>query len=156
MLLSLLGTILGGILRYIPEIIKLFSAKADAAHELEMTKLQLQIDQARATAAIDIAQVQSAGQEAVAQMQAYTEALKGQSQLTGIKFVDALNSLVRPTVTYWWMFLLTLNKTIEIMVAYQSKLSLGDMSKVIWTDNDWGILSMILGFWFVDRVMKTK
>jgi len=83
-------------------------------------------------------------------MQAYIEAIKGQSQLTGVRWVDAINQTVRPFVTYWWMVLLTVNKCVVILSAK----SLSEMKELIWTTEDQGILAMILGFWFVDRAMK--
>lgn len=143
-IISLLGGGLGAILRFVPELMKIYTAKADQAHELRMTQLQLEIDQARATQQIDLVHAQQAAAEAAAQMQALADAVKSQGQMTGWKFIDGINQSVRPVLTYWWMVLFTMFKIQEIQ-------SLG---RVTWDEQDWGMLSMILGFWFVDRAIR--
>ena len=167
-LISLFGGGLGGLLRFVPEIFKLFTEKADREHEYRMTQLQLQIDQARATQQIDLAHVQGDMAVQSGEMQAYIEAIKGQSAPTGVAWVDALNASVRPVITYWWMTLLSVYKlvmfviaSIEIYIALHAAKTLAEVIPVlgafvdkVWTAQDAGIISMILGFWFVDRAMR--
>jgi len=153
-LLSLIGGGIGGVLRLVPEFLKYLSAGKDREHEYRMTQLQLEIDRARAAMAIDLVHAQGDAAAGVAQMRAYAEALRGQEQLTGIYWVDAINKTVRPFVTYWWMFLLTLHKACAMIAAWGESSDLTAFASQIWSANDWGILSMILGFWFVDRAIK--
>jgi len=149
-ILSLLGSGLGALMRLVPELLKLWTNKQDHAHELDMTKLQLEIDKARATQEIDKVHANE-GLEAVrGEFAAYFEAIKGQGQLTGVKFIDGINQSVRPVLTYWWMLLFTVYK---LNVIYNSS-NIQEFLKNLWTDNDAGILSMILAFWFVDRAFK--
>jgi len=155
-ILSLLGGGIGGLLRFVPEIIKFFGDRNDRDHEFRMATLQLQIDQARAAQAIDLVHAQGEAAEMAGQMQAYAEALKGQSQITGVPWVDALNSTVRPFITYWWMILFAVYKLCTIVTLATKTSTLADFAAGIWTDNDWGILSMILGFWFVDRAIRKQ
>jgi hypothetical protein len=149
-ILSLLGGGLGGLMRLAPEIIKLFTLKKDQDHEFRMTTLQLQIDQARAAQEIDKIHANEMLEGMRGEMSAYTEALKGQGQMSGVKWIDGLNQSVRPFLTYWWMILFTIYK---VNVIYNSN-SLSEFMVNLWTTNDAGILSMILGFWFVDRAIK--
>ena len=167
-LLTLFGGGLGGLLRFVPEILKLFTEAKDRAHELEMTKLQLSIDKARADQAIDLVHAQGETQQAVTQMQAYLAAMEGQGKMSGVPWVDAMNQSVRPVVTYWWMALLTLYKivitivaTIELYAAMKVASgivgfgpALTTYADRVWTPGDAGILAMILGFWFVDRAIR--
>lgn len=166
-LISILGGGAGGLLRFVPEIFKFFTEKGDREHEYRMTQLQLQVDQARANQQIDLAHVQGDIAQQTADAQAMIEALKPPPP-SGIKWVDAMNSSVRPVITYWWMLLLTIAKsitfviaTIEVWVALKTVTTLAQAIPVlsafgqkIWTPQDAGILSMILGFWFVDRAMR--
>lgn len=165
---SLLGGGLGGLLRFVPEIFKLFTEQKDRDHEYRMTQLQLDIDKARAAQAIDLVHAQGEVSQALAEMGAYTEALKSQGQMTGVPWVDALNQSVRPVVTYWWMALLSLYKvvmlvvaTMELYVALKAIEGLAGYGPAltvyadrIWTPQDAGTLAMILGFWFVDRSIR--
>lgn len=163
--LSLLGAGLGGAMRLMPEVFKLFTAKGDQAHEYKMTQLQLEIDKARAAQGIDLVHAQreaaiSAGEmqarveEAKGEMLAYIEAIKGQSAMTGVPWVDALNQSVRPVVTYWWQLLFTVYKIATIWAACLAWTNLNDFVTKLWTAQDAGVLSMILGFWFVDRSLR--
>jgi hypothetical protein len=82
-----------------------------------MTQLQLDIDKARASQAIDLVHAQGEAAQAAGEMQAYVEAIKGQSTMTGVPFIDALNQSVRPVITYWWMSLFTTYKIATIVAT---------------------------------------
>lgn len=153
-LLSLLGGGLGGILRLVPEILKMFSEGKDRDHEFRMTELQLQIDKARAAHAIDA--IHAAGDETVraSEMSAYIEAIKAQGQVTGDKWLDRVNMSVRPFVTYWWMILFTIYKLATIGYVLVNWIGFDAFLMRLWTADDAAILSMILGFWFVDRAVR--
>lgn len=153
-LLSLIGGGLGGVLRFVPEILKLITAKQDRAHEYKMTQLQLEIDKARATQQIDLTHAQAAIAEGAGQMAAWADALKAQSTPTGIGWADALSASVRPVVTYWWLSLFTGYKVATVVSICLDWAGWPEFIRVIWTDQDAGILSMILGFWFVDRSIR--
>ena len=142
-IISLLGGGLGALMRFIPEILKIYNAKQDQAHELRMVTLQLEIDKARATQQIDLVHAQQAASEATEQMKAYVEAVKGQSQMSGVAWVDGLSQSVRPVLTYWWQLLFTIYKLQDIAT-----------NGLTWGDQDWGMLSVIVGFWFVDRAVR--
>ena len=155
-ILTLLGGGLGGLLRFVPEILKLFTDQRDRDHEYRMTQLQLDIDKARAAQAIDLVHAQSEAAQATSEMQAYIEAIKGQGQMSGVPWVDALNQSVRPVVTYWWMSLFTVYKIATVVAACLAWTSLDDFLPKLWTVQDAGVLSMILGFWFVDRAIRKQ
>jgi hypothetical protein len=140
----------------VPEIFKLFTDQRDRDHEYRMTQLQLDIDKARAAQAIDLAHATSEAAQATSEMQAYIEAIKGQGQMSGVPWVDALNQSVRPVVTYWWMSLFTVYKIATIVAACLAWTSLDDFLTKMWTAQDAGVLSMILGFWFVDRAIRKQ
>lgn len=153
-ILTLLGGGLGGLLRFIPELLKLFSEGKERDHEYRMTELQLNIDKARAQQALDLVHAQGANALASGEMDAFIAAIKGQGQMTGIPWVDALNQSVRPVITYWWMALFTVYKIATIVAACMAWTTLDDFIAKLWTVQDAGILAMILGFWFVDRSIR--
>ena len=153
-LLSLLGGGLGGLMRYIPELIKIFTTKQDHDHEYRMTQLQLEIDRARAGQAIDLAYAQGEVALQTGQMSAYIEAIKSQGQLTGVKWIDGLSASVRPILTYWWMLVYTAYKGLLIYAYCADWAGVRGFVGVLWSEWDAGILSMMIGFWFVDRAIK--
>lgn len=153
-LLTLLGGGLGGLLRFVPEIFKMFTERADRDHEYRMTLLQLDIDKARAAQAIDLVHAQGELAVQAGEMTAFVEAVKGQSQPTGVAWADALSASVRPVVTYWWLLIFTVYKICTIVSAANHWSTLDDFVGKLWTAQDAGTLAMILGFWFVDRSFR--
>jgi hypothetical protein len=150
-LLSMLG---GGLFRLIPFIVDFFKSKQDADHEYRMAQLQLQIDQARATQAIDLAHAQADIALGAGEMQAWTEALKGQ-QPTGVAWVDAISSTVRPFLTYYFCVLLYGSaKAIQVYVALSTHVPLPQIVPILVTEFDQNVIASILSFWFVDRALR--
>ena len=153
-MMTILSMLFGGIFRLMPEVLKFFNAKADQSHELEMTKLQLQIDQARATQALDLVHAQGAIAADTAEMAAMIEALKAQSTPSGVKWIDGLSSSVRPVLTYWWCLVLyTAAKAIGIYVAFRAGTPLAGFVTILVTEFDTAIIGSIFSFWFVDRAI---
>lgn len=150
-----LGTLFGGFLRLIPEIFKMITARGDREHEYRMTKLQIEIDSNRAAEQRELISYESQADQLDAQGQAYIEAIKGQEQLTGNKWIDGLNKSVRPVLTYWWMFLYSLYKTLSMYIIWttQEKV-LAIILPLLWTEFDMGVFGSIIGFWFVDRAIR--
>lgn len=154
--IALLGGGLGGVLRLIPEGIRYFSEKKDRDHEFRMTELQLKIDTARSEHEIDKVHAQGDAAAQAGEMQAFIEAIKMQGQLTGVKWIDGLNSSVRPVVTYWWLILFTVYKAALLVSSYYYFTTWDNFIAKLWTAQDAGTLSMILGFWFVDRSIRKQ
>lgn len=151
-LLSLLG---GGLLRMLPEVLKLFTLKADQKHELAMMDKQYELSKLNADNGFRAQEAQLDSAEVLALLTAQKSALSGQMQKTGFKWVDALNFLVRPLATYYFLGCYGIVKTAMIATGLQSS----DPWTAIfscWTDQDATILTGILSFWFVGRVFEKK
>lgn len=154
-MIEILGLVFGGVLRLVPEVLKLFTAKADRAHELAMTQIQLEIDRARSQQQIDLAHAQGAIAADTAEMAAMVEALRAQATPSGVAWVDALSSLVRPVLTFWWcMVLYTAYKGVTIAVAVQAGVTLAALAPILVSDFDQAVIGSIFAFWFVDRSMR--
>jgi hypothetical protein len=163
---TIIGLLGGGFMRLLPEIMAFLNRKTDNVHELAM--MDKQIDLQKLKAADDRETIRTQGEEdratigsksdaesVLALLDAQKEALKGQMQRTGFKWVDALNFLVRPLVTYFFVGLYGFVKLAMIILAFQQIDAWGSVVQV-WSNDDAGILSGILGFWFVGRVFDKK
>jgi hypothetical protein len=150
-LLSMLG---GGLFRLIPFIVDFFKSKQDADHEYRMAQLQLQIDQARVTQAIDLAHAQADIALGAGEMNAWAEAIKGQSMPTGVAWVDAISATVRPFLTYYWCVgLYGSAKAIQIYVALQAHVPLAQLVPVLVTEFDQNVIGAAVSYWFVERTL---
>lgn len=152
---QLLGPALGGLLRLLPEAMKIFTAKRDADHEYRMTLLQLEIDKARADQQIDLVHAQGAIAADTAEMAAVVQALKAQGAASGVGWVDALSASVRPVLTFWWCLgLYTAYKAMTVAVALRAEAGLETLAPVLVTDFDQAVIGSIVSFWFVDRSLR--
>lgn len=149
---SLLGSVLGGAFRLIPEGMKLFERKDERKHEKEMFQLQLEADKARGKIAIEQADAALGG----AELQAIIEATKAQAIPTGIKWVDAMSATVRPIVTYLLLGLYMTHKMAVMTVALNNGTDFLTYAAGMWGAEDMALLSSIMSFWFVDRSLRKK
>ena len=155
MLMTLLSLFGGGLMRALPEFVGLWNKKTDNAHELAMLDRQAELEKTRASARHDDIVTQGGIDEMLALLDAQKSALAGQMQKVGIKWVDALNFLVRPLTTYYFLGMYGLVKLSMIVVALRG----ADPWVAIiqcWSADDAAILSGILAFWFVGRVFDKK
>lgn len=155
MLMTLLSLFGGGLMRALPELIGLWNKKTDNAHELDMLDKQAALEQTRATARMDEITTQGNIDQTLALLDAQKTALQTQMQKVGIKWVDALNFLVRPLTTYFFLGMYGLVKLSMLIVALRGA---DPWTAIIlcWSADDGAILSGILAFWFVGRVFDKK
>lgn len=152
---TLLGGLLGGVFRIIPEGIKFFDAKNDRKHELEMTRAQ--IEHTKAAGQTKIEEVRQLGQNEydVSAIKALAEISKAQHTDTGVPWVNAVSALVRPVITLQWVillypaaiiasFILAVTSGVPVLIAIGQ--TFGTEEKAI--------CAGIINFWFLNRVFE--
>lgn len=150
MLSAILGGLMGGIFRILPEVIKLFDKVSERKHELELLKAEMEFAKIRG----EIMMKQAEAVMTVAELDAMSAAIQeqGQTARAAGKFVAALSALVRPLVTYWFVFFYSVVKIIGISLALDQSANWKEVIVSAWTIDDMAILMMILTFWFVGRI----
>lgn len=149
---SLLGSLLGGVLRFAPEMLKFFDRKGERAHELALLNAEMQFAQVKG----EIAMRQTEAAMTVAELDAVGQALKeqGQTARAAGKWVAALSALVRPVVTYWLFGLYSAHKIASMLMARDQGGSWREIMVQGWGEQDMAMLSMVLSFWFLGRVWE--
>lgn len=150
MLLEMLG---GGLLRLAPEVLKVLDRKNERTHELEMTRLSIEADRARAEAQIKIQESQADSAFNVGALQALVESIRAQGTATGNRIVDGISALVRPTITFCYFGLYALCRVASIWILMRSNASSSEIVTAAWTAQDMEVLGGILSFWFLDRIL---
>lgn len=155
MIETLVGGLLGGILRLVPEFIAYFKAKTEQAHELAMTDRQ--IEHAKVVGQFKIEEVRQQGQNeydasAVRAIQAAAEA---QAKPTGVRFVDAINALIRPIITLQWVILLypaavVASFTLACLNGVPALVAIGQA----FGPEEKALTAGIINFWFLNRVFE--
>ncbi len=155
MIETLVGTFLGGLFRLAPEIMKAWNAKDERRHELAMFDKQLEADRVRGEMKLEQTRVEGDITLGVEELKALVEGVKIQGQLTGIKFVDVINSLMRPIITFWWVIFLQSAVMIATYVAaLHSGLDAGAALLANWGPAEKSIVASIVSFWFLDRAIR--
>lgn len=151
---SLIGSLLGGIFRLAPELMKIWDRKAERAHEARMFELELQAAKDRIEAGLRMGEQALIG----AELGAMSEALKeqGQTARAAGRWVAAISALVRPLVTYWVVALWSAAKIAAMFLAFDQSADWRLVFTESWGPEDAAILSMILTFWFVGRVWERQ
>jgi len=161
---TLLGGLLGGIFRLVPEVIKYFNSKNEMKHELDMQKEAYNFQKLKGDQRIDEISMQGQSDFNVAGLEALKEAIRTtqiEFKPTGIKWVDVmlaivvfLNHSVRPVITYWFFTLYLAAKLAIFYSAVNAGVVWHDAVVLAWTEADQALWAGIINFWFLSRVFE--
>ncbi len=152
MIETLLGGLLGGLFRLAPEGLKWLDRKGERVHELAMQDKALEFEKVRGTgrmAEIGAAADASWNNGAI---EALRDAVRGQGEKSGVRWVDAMSSSVRPIITYWFMALYCAAKTAAFMGALDAGTQWIPAIQAAWSEADQALWAGVLNFWFLGRV----
>lgn len=151
---GILGSIVGGLFRLAPEIIKFLDKKNERFHELRMFKLQTDLEKLRGEIKLE----QKYVDYSIAQTDAIAKAFESQSQEASksYRWVAAASALVRPAITYIVFGMYVAIKFIMIAYAVSSGSSWVEIARNNWTVDDFAMLNMILTFWFLGRPLEKR
>jgi hypothetical protein len=150
MIETLLGSLLGGVFRIVPEVMKLWDAKNERQHELAMLGKEMEFAQINGEISMREQETALMGKE----LDAMTEALKeqGETARASGQFISAISAAVRPLVTYWFVTLYSIVKLASILMAIDAGANWKEVLVSSWSEDDMALLMMVLTFWFVGRV----
>lgn len=146
----ILEGIAGALTRIVPEIFKSWNKKKEMDHEHRM--MQNEMEFAKLRGEIDMRQADVDLQNT--EIEAMSEAHKSQAKMAkaGGKIVSAISALVRPGVTYWFVFMYSVVKMSLLYASFQAGVPFSEAVNMHWTEDDQSLLTMILTFWFTGRV----
>lgn len=158
---TLLGTVVGGVLRLLPEGLKFWQAKKDSDHEYRMAQLNLETMKLQAQSQLDLKRVEGETAITTADIQALMEANKAQASMvvnTGIRWVDALivsmNSLMRPTLVYYYAAMYAAVKLAVYVTYLADGTDWAASMQLLWSTEDSAVWASILGYVFLDRTLR--
>lgn len=143
-MISSLAAIFGALTGLVPAVLQFFTLKANNAQAIELRKLELQAAKEGVALQIDLANVQADIQQ---QQHIYSFA----NSPTGIKWVDAFATIVRPYITMFIFHLWVLIEVGLFVAAVNGGLDLAQIVPIIWDDTTKATFASILGFWFGNR-----
>lgn len=149
---GILGSVLGGLFRLAPEVLKFFDKANERKHELAMFTLQTDLEKVRGQFRmeekyVDYSEEQLKAIQSAFREQAFTAKEAGW-------FVAAVSALVRPGITWALFGLYAIVKFAGLTLALQTDALWQDVVLKAWTVEDAGMLTMVLTFWFVGRAIE--
>jgi hypothetical protein len=156
MIETLLGGLLGGGLRMAPELLKWLDRKGEREHELAMQDKALEFEKLRGAQRMQEINAQANSAWDAGTLAALKEAIAGQARPSGVPWVDALSSTVRPVITYLFMATYCVVKAAGIALAIKAGVSWEATVLHAWTEADQAMWAGILNFWYVGRAWERR
>jgi hypothetical protein len=154
MLETLLGGLMGGVFRLVPEFLKWLDRASERSHELAMQDKALAFEQLRG--ANRMTEIGAASQAAwdMGALETLKASIDAQGRPSGIRWVDALSLTVRPVITYWFMLLYCAVKIAGFITAIRGGVEWLAAIPLMWGTDDMAVWAGLLNFWFLGRVFE--
>jgi len=153
MLETILGGLLGGIFRVIPEVMKFLDAKNERKHELDMQDKAYKFEELKGSQKIDEITVQGQQEWNASAIDALKTAIQRQDTPSGVKWIDGFSKLMRPLITFQWVIVLYPAVIVATFyLSIQSGNSAPQALQNCFGPAEKAIVSGILNFWFLGRV----
>lgn len=141
-MIEIFGAITGFLGATIPNLFKLWQDKIDKKHEITIMKLQMEASE-------------KLGHDRLAEIEMNAQVAESnalyQTFYSGIKWVDAFNATVRPSLAYSFFMLYAFVKVALILQSPENGLFLS--VKDIWGETDNVIFLTIISYFFGQRAM---
>jgi len=153
MLETLLGGLLGGVFRLAPEAFKMLDAKNERKHELSMQDKALEFEKVRGSQRMEEIRAQEDSNWATGALDALKAGIEAQGKPSGVAWVDALNSLIRPLIALQWVILLYPAVLIaSFVLSVEAGTSALVALQAVFGPEEKAVCAGILNFFFVGRV----
>lgn len=153
MIETLLGGLMGGLFRTVPEIMKWLDRKDERKHELSMQDKALDFEKLRGSQ--KMAEI-GAGADAawnVGAIEALKESIASQGEKSGVRWIDGLSTLMRPLITLQWVVLLYPAVLVaSFVLAVQAGTAPLSALVAVFGESEKALCAGILNFWFLGRV----
>jgi len=155
---GIVGSLLGGLFRLVPEIIKFLDKKNERGHELSMFDKQCELEKVRGSQKLAEINAQREATIDSGVMDAFNAAINQQTEMVKATggWVASLSASVRPVMTYYLLLLYGVFKTATIAIGYASGQPVPELLKSAWTVDDMALLSGVVNFWILDRTLAKR
>ena len=155
---GIFGSLLGGIFRLAPEVLKYFDKKNERAHELAMFDKQCDLEKVRGQIRLEEIGAQRDMAIDTGVMDAFKAAIDQQTEMVKAAggWSAALSASVRPVVTYWMLLIWSFAHFWFAWNAWTNGLPPADVFKQIMSPDFSALLSGTINYWFLDRTLKQR
>jgi len=145
----LLGGLTGFLGNIVPEVVQYFKSRQEHQQEIELRRLDMEASKLQAEIGLQIA-------DAKIEQVALEGAYKHQSAKSGIKWIDGLNSLIRPLITLVFFALFCSVIVYRMAYTYSNTQDIGLAFVSIWDDHTRFLFASVMFFWFPHRRIEKR
>ena len=155
---GILGSLLGGVFRLAPEVLKWMDKKDERAHERLMFEQQCALEQVRGQQKLAEIGAQREATVDAGVMDAFNSAIEQQTEMVKVAggWVASLSASVRPVVTYW---ILLIWSFIHIWFAWNAWVTGAHpdaVFKLMRSGDFSALVSGTLNYWVLDRTLAKR
>ena len=147
MLLALLSPLFGAAVNLLPSLLGMFEKAQANKHEIELTRLKLDVAIQTAQLGIDLEEVKAATIEG-------QSVRDHDSKLDGGVIINALRASIRPVVTYIFFAMFVVIKISAAYVMINTGADIPTMLNAVWDNETIALFGAIMGFWFGSRAIE--
>ena len=146
-MISILGSLLGFGTSFVPKVLKSIDDRAERKHQLEVMKMQAELQ--KQGVALDIKKLQAEADVAEAK-----GIYEHDASLKGGKVIDALRAAVRPVITYCFFGLFLAIKIAYLVTLLNSGNDWTTALPLLWDEETAALFAAIVSFWFGNRAVS--
>ncbi len=145
-MLTLLGSLLGFATSAFPDFLKIIRDSADRKHELAIMDRQMEIQSQGHDQRLEEIGMHADISESKA-------LYKHASRPSGVKWVEALRSSVRPIITYAFFLLFFVVKIAVLIKFLSNDMAISDALIAVWDGETQALFAAVISFWFGQRAL---
>jgi len=155
---GIVGSLLGGIFRLVPEAFKFLDKKNEREHELAMFDKQCELEKVKGSQKLAEIGAQREATVDSGVMDAFNAAINQQTEMVKAAggWVASLSASVRPVMTYYLLLLYGVFKTSTLALSYANGQPIPELLKSAWTVDDMALLSGVVNYWILDRTLAKR
>lgn len=152
------GSLLGGLFRLAPEVLKFMDKKNERGHELAMFDKQCELEKQRGEQKLAEIGAQREAAVDVGAMDAFKSAIEQQTEMAKAAggWVASLSASVRPLVTYWILAIWSFAHLWFAWMGYRAGMDPTGVFNLIMSADFAALVSGTLNYWFLDRTLAKR
>ena len=155
---GIFGSLLGGVFRLIPEVLKSFDKKNERSHELSMFDKLCDVEKVRGAQKLSEIGAERASVLDTGAMAAFQSSIQQQTDMVKAAggWAASLSASVRPVMTYYLLVVYGVVKICLAISQMRAGVPFVDVMPKLWSMDDMALLSGVVNYWILDRTLAKR
>jgi len=155
---GIFGSLLGGVFRLIPEVLKSFDKKNERSHELSMFDKQCDVEKVRGAQKLSEIGAERDSVLDTGAMAAFQSSIQQQTDMVKAAggWAASLSASVRPVMTYYLLVVYGVVKLCLAISQMRAGVPFVDVMPKLWSVDDMALLAGVVNYWILDRTLAKR